>query len=232
MSSRIGKTFIFGGMALAGAVQQGIAATLAGFTFESLGSAATTAASVGPLAAEVGTGSAFGQHASAATVFSTPAGNGSIRSLSSNTWATGGNYEFRVPSTGFQDLQASFDQTRSGTGPNEFNFQYSTDGSSFTTFATYTLAGTSFSTGTAITAAGVNFAFDLSAVDSLENLSNVYFRLTSTGLNSSGGTSLATAGTSRVDNFFITATEIPEPTGMALVTVAGAAALARRRRQD
>ena len=108
-------------------------ATLAGWTFETLPSGSTTAASVGPFAAESGVGTAFGVHASATSVFSNNAGNGSIAALNANGW-TGGNsdyYEFRTSSTGFQDLQVSWDQTRSGTGPNSFDLQYSTDGSTF-----------------------------------------------------------------------------------------------------
>ena len=236
MSSRIGKTFVFGGLALAGAVQQGIAATLAGFTFETSLSAAnstgTTAAGgvFGPLTAEVGTGSAFGNHANAAAAFSSPSGNGSLHSFSSNAWASGDNYEFRLPSTGFQDIMLSFDQTRSGTGPNEFQLQYSTDGATYTNFgSTYTLAGTSWNTSAAATAAGNSFAFDLSAISALDNLADIRFRLTSNGLNSTGGT-VASGGTNRVDNFFVTGTPIPEPaTAMTLVTVAGAASLVRRR---
>lgn len=238
MSSRIGKTFVFSSMVIgAGAAmlpQDAHGATLAGWTFETLPSGSTTAASVGPFAAESGVGTAFGVHASATSVFSNNAGNGSIAALNANGW-TGGNsdyYEFRTSSTGFQDLQVSWDQTRSGTGPNSFDLQYSTDGSTFTSFATYTLAGTAFSTGTAITGTpGVNFAFDLSAVNSIENASTVYFRLRNNGTNSSGGT-VAAAGTSRVDNFFITGSVVPEPTSMALMTVAAAGLVARRRRSE
>lgn len=237
MSSRIGKSFIFGGIALAGAVQQGVAATLAGFTFETSLSAGnstgTTAAGgvFGPLAAEVGTGSAYGQHLLTTTGFSSPSGNGSLHSFSSNGWSAGDNYEFRVPTTGYQDIIVSYDQTRSGTGPNEFNFQYSTNGTTFSNFGSlYTLAGTGWNPTTAATAAGNSFLFDLSAIPDVEDAALVYFRITSNGINSSGGT-VATGGTNRIDNVFVTGTEIPEPTtGMALLTIAGASALIRRRR--
>jgi hypothetical protein len=233
MSSRIGKTFIFGGLALGVTAAQDVYAgvlTAAGFTFENLAAGTTTGMTIGPLAAEEGTGSAFGVHASAATQYSSPAGNGSLRSLNSNVWASGDYYEFRVATTNLQDVMVTFDHTRSSTGPSEFQFQYSTNGTSFTTFQTYTLAGSAFSTGTPIlNTPGVNFDFDLSAITDLNDLSTAYFRLVSTGLNSSGG-AVASGGTSRVDNFFVTGNEIPEPTSMALVSLAGAAALARRRR--
>ncbi len=241
MSSRVGKTFVFGGLAVgAGAMfvpqqQQAKGAVIAGWTFEtSLAGAAasTTAATVGPLAAETGTGSATGVHASAVSVYSNPAGNGSLHALSSDHWAGGDYYQFSVSTLGQQDIGISFDQTRSGTGPNSFSLQYSTNGGgSFNTFGTYTLAGTGFSTATAISnTAGVNFSFDLSAINGLENISTALFRVVSDGLNSSGGT-VATAGTSRIDNVVISS-NVPEPTTMALVTVAAAAALARRRRGE
>src|SRR5262245_54423391 len=61
------------------------ASLIASWTFETT-QPAGTAANIGPLAAEIGTGSATGHHASATTVYSSPAGNGSAHSFSSNMW--------------------------------------------------------------------------------------------------------------------------------------------------
>ncbi|MGH7179255.1 MAG: hypothetical protein ACREJC_17895, partial [Tepidisphaeraceae bacterium] len=218
MSSRIGKSFVFGGLALgATAMQQGqqaFGATLAGWTFESLafsgatGPSAATAATVGAIPADVGSGSAFGRHASATSVWSTPVGNGSTKSMSSNGWGTNGdNYEFQTSSTGFQDLIVGWDQMRSSTGPSAFDLAYSTDGTTFTSFASYTVACTAWSsTSVNNTTANTQFSFDLSAIASIENAANVYFRMRSNGTNSTGGT-IASAGTNRVDNVFVTASE-------------------------
>ena len=83
------------------------------------------------ITAEVGTGTASGLHAGAAT-YSSPAGNGSSHSFSGNTWAVGDFYQFAVSTVGAQNIQVSYDQTSSGTGPGQFYLAYSTDGVNFT----------------------------------------------------------------------------------------------------
>lgn len=210
-----------------GWVKNSIAATIAGWTFES-SSVAATGSNVGPLTAEVGSGSASGAHLSTSTVWSQPAGNGSLKSLSSNVWTGGDYYQFDVDATNMQNIMVDFDQTRSATGPHSFDIQYSTDGSTFTSFGTYTLAGTAWSTTSAATVPGNDFLFDFSTVTALNNDSSIFFRLKSNGTNSSGGT-IATAGTSRIDNVYITGTSIPEPATVGLMSVAAAAAMTRRR---
>jgi hypothetical protein len=215
-----------------GWVKGSIAATIAGWTFEvsAPGGAGTQVAgsSYGPVTPEIGSGSAVGVHASSSTVWSNPAGNGSNESFSSNVWAGGDYYGFEVDTTGLENIMVDFDQTRSSTGPHAFDFQYSTDGSTFTTFGSYTLAGTSWSSLSAATVPGNDFLFDLSSVSALDNDTSIFFRLVSNGTNSTGGT-LATAGTSRVDNVFITGSVIPEPASVGLVSVAAAASMLRRR---
>jgi hypothetical protein len=226
MKRKLTRELFVGGVALGASFMRAQAATIAGWTFESLTASTTPSATIGPIPAEVGAGTAFGTHASAATVYSTPAGNGSPKSLSSNQWAIGDYYEFRASTVGQTDIVVSYDQTRSGTGPNGWNFQYSTDGTTFTTFAAnYTLSGAAFSSGATISGTpGVNFQFDLSAVDALEGLPTAYFRITDS--SAAGGT----AGTARVDNVFITSGGIPEPAALGLMTAAGAALALKRRR--
>ncbi|MGC3991955.1 MAG: PEP-CTERM sorting domain-containing protein [Chthoniobacteraceae bacterium] len=137
-----------------------------------------------------------------------------------------------IDTTSYQDLLVSFDLTRSGTGPNGFTLQYSIDGSNFTNFTSLgSMPGTSWS-GASATVTSTSYSFDLSSIDTLENLSAVYFRLTSDGLNSSSA-AVATGGTARVDNFLVsgTATAAPEPSSVALATLAGAGAMMIRRRR-
>jgi hypothetical protein len=166
-------------------------------------SAGTPAADQGVLAA----GSVFsGVHASASTVWSNPAGNGSVKSVSSNNWAPGDYYQFQLSSTGYSALSVTYDQTGSNTGPAQFKLQYSTNGTTFTDFQSYTVpsnAGVAYgwSSGTGITA--TTFTFDLSSVPALNNAANVYFRVTNTGTTSVNGSTVAATGTGRIDNFSV-----------------------------
>ena len=59
-----------------------------------------TAASFGPIAANVGTGNASGTHASSATIWSSPNGNGSAQSFNSSRWTVGDYYQFTTSTLG------------------------------------------------------------------------------------------------------------------------------------
>src|SRR3954452_6518089 len=73
-----------------------VSITAAGFNFETsalpLNAVNVTAPAVGPLVAESGVGSPFGSPLASNTAYSSPAGNGSARSFSSNNWAIGDYY--------------------------------------------------------------------------------------------------------------------------------------------
>jgi len=244
---------------ISGAVDKALGAPLAQFTFEAnsgslpsgAGSATsvTTSASVvyGPLAAESGIGSAFGFHVST-TGYSTPAGNGSTHSFSSNDWTVGDYYQFNVPATSIQNLVLTFAQISSSTGPSQFQLQYSVDGTSFSSFSGYTIPFLTFS-GTATTTGGGTitttgssgfsaansnsnfvFSFDLSAVTALNGNSNAAFRLVDNGTQAlNGGGAVAAGGTDRVDDFAVSGTAVPEPASLSLISLAGVSALRRRR---
>jgi Immunoglobulin domain len=191
--------------------------TLADWTFET-----SLPATAGPFSPEVGSGSASGHHAGAAT-YSHPAGNASASSFSANTWATGDYYQFSVSTLGFQSIVVSFDQSISGTGPRDFNFQYSTDGTTFTTFGSSYIAltngatanneGTGKTTSTWGTSGTRQSAYtdtnDLTAISAINNQSTVYFRIVmADNLNGNGVTLSGTAGACRVDNFTVTGTSL------------------------
>jgi hypothetical protein len=266
MSDR--SRYVFGaalaGVALSGAagiVERANAApvTNAAFTFESSFSgvtstvtstagttAAVTAASFGPLLAESGTGSAYGVHTSAATVYSVPAGNGSQHAFSANTWGVGDYYQFSVPTTGIQGIVLNFDQTGSATGPAHYTLTASADGTNFTTVAGYTVAFsftvTSTNTAGSTTAGGFSTGtsnplysqmFDLSAMTALDNNSNAVFRLVDADTTSINGGTVATAGTDRIDNFVVSGSVsgTPEPTALSLAGIAALGMLGRRKRQ-
>ncbi len=185
---------------------------IADWTFES-----SPPATYGPFAPEIGSGSAIGKHAGAAA-YTSPAGNGSAHSFSSNTWATGDYYQFSVDTVGLSDITMTWDQTSSTTGPKDFQLQYSTNGTTFTSFASYSvLANASPNSPWSSTGAqnsAYTFTEDLSSITALDNQTNVYFRLVQSDAVAANGGSIGTSGTDRVDNVIVAgdaSTPVPLP---------------------
>jgi hypothetical protein len=180
----------------------------------------TNSTTISGIAADFGIGTASGVHASAQSDWTTPAGNGSANSLSVNTWAVGDYFQFQLSTIGFTGLGVSFDQASSSTGPRDFDFAYSTDGSVFTTFASYSvlqngLAPNASWNGTTPSTA-YSFAFDLSGISAIDEQASVYFRLINSSTTSAGGGAVASTGTDRVDNFTVYS-PVPEPSTAALL---------------
>lgn len=213
------------------------AATIAKWTFETSLPLLTDSSTIGSLAAEVGTGTASGFHASSVTDWSNPVGNNSAESFSVNTWAQNDYFQFTASTVGFDSISVSFDQFRSSTGPSAFKVAYSTNGTTFTDLSagSYTVvnavnfsdstSGTSWSS--TKTAVNTSYSFSLSAISAVNNSSNLHIRLIHTG------TGVATGGTSRVDNVEIAGTAIPEPSTFAAVLgVAALVGVAARRRRS
>lgn len=196
-------------------------ATIAQWTFET--SLPTTA---GPLAPEVGAGSAT---LSTGGTFSNPAGWATSESWSSTAWDSGDYFQFQVSSTGYADISVSWQQTGSNTGPRDFVLQYSTDGTAFTTFAGYSLTNDSWNASSAPVASVKSFS--LSDIILLNGDASIFFRLTQSGTTSISGGVVAAGGTGRVDTFTVTGTAVPEPStyGAWLGALALAAGAARRR---
>jgi hypothetical protein len=187
------------------------AITIAKWTFET--SVPTTA---GPISAEAGSGTGTAFHASAATVFSNPVGNGSAESWSANNWSVGDFFQFSIATAGYKDIMLGWDQTSSSTGPGEFKLAYQINGGGFADFYDYTVipnqSGSpglgAWSSGTAI--AGYGFSVDLSTVTGLNDAASVDFRLIMrTTADSTPPGTVATTGASRVDNFTVSGTLLP-----------------------
>ncbi len=204
--------------------------TLATWTFESIttstASGTTLSITTGTPIADAGVltaGSAVSAfHTSSSTVYSNPGGNGSTKALSSNNWAVGDYYQFKVATTGYSGIKASWDQTGSNTGPAPFKIQYSTTAggaSGYSDIMSYTLpnrlpsatGAVTWSSTTPIALDSTTFRADLSANSAVNNKSEVYFRLVCTAATAIGsGSTFGSGGTGRIDNFTVTAvTTIP-----------------------
>jgi hypothetical protein len=202
------------------------AQTIARGTYETTLPSLTDSASIGSIAAEIGSGTASGLHASATTDWSNPVGNGSAESFSANEWAIGDYYQFQTSTVGFSDIFVSWDQTRSTTGPASWDFAYSLDGSSFTiALDNYTVPSVTWSSGAPDPTLTTSFFVDLSSITALDNAPAVYFRLIAD--SAPGGAT----GTSRNDNFTVGAGPIPEPSTYALGALGLAALWFFRRRK-
>ena len=161
--------------------------------------------------ADVGNGTANGLHASAGSDWGTATGNGSSNSFSVNGWAANDYFQFSLSTVGSSNIFITFSQTGSGTGPRDFSLQYSLTGAggAFIPFASYAvLENTSGNGGvwsTTLYRPNYQFTFDLSSITGLNNNPNIAFRLVNTSAVSTNGGAVGTAGTSRVDDFYVSA---------------------------
>lgn len=221
------STALLAGLALSAAAHAEVTTK---WDFDSVTAPSANTTTFANIAASTGTGFASIVHAANST-YSTPAGNGSAKSVSSTNWKVGDYYQFSFSTVGYRDLIVTFDQTSSGTGPKDFKLSYSTDGVSFVDFASYALANVSWSAGTYRPASTVSM--DLSGKSELDNLASVFIRLTNSSTASLNGGTVASGGTSRLDNFTVNVSPVPEPgtTAMLLAGLAAVGFVARRRRQ-
>jgi len=168
---------------------------------------------------------AWGHHASASSAFSTVAGNGSSNALTANHWGFGDYFEFETSTMGFTNILVSFDQCRSDSGPTNWDFEYSVNGSLFTSALAYSVTNSPAWSASTYRPA-YTFSVVLAAITELSESENVYFRLVA---NSTPGSVL---GASRVDNFSVFGTPAPAPEPSTFVLIGAGACLllfARRR---
>ena len=203
---------------------QAATSIIAQWTFESPNTPAGATGAVYPnaIAPAIGSGNAGGVHTSPSTVWSTPAGNGSPASFSSNNWSLGNYYQFSSGTAGFTGISVAWDQTGSATGPRDFKLAYSTDGTNYTDFFTYSLPNPAVSWSSSSTSLTTKFSSDLSSVTALDNQPNVYFRLIDNSATAIRGDTVQTGGTGRVDNFTVRGNGDPAPFVASTVPANGA----------
>jgi len=137
-----------------------------------------------------------------------------------------------VSTVGLTDITLSYDQNGSSTGPANFQLEYSTDGSSFITVGSqYTLpSGVTWSSGTPNALGNTSFSYNLSSITAINNDPTVYFRIVDESTTAINGNTVGTSGTDRMDNVLI-ASEVPEPTSLALIGLGTAGLFLFRRRK-
>lgn len=163
-------------------------------------------------------------HTLAAATYTSPAGNGSQYSFSSNNWSSGDYYEARVSTSNYSNISVSWDQARSSTGPSSFELIFSTNGgASFTTVTSYTVLQSGGGGAPATWSSTVSNAIYTSsqALAGAEDASQLLIRFRSL-------VTAAATGSNRIDNVIISGDLVPAPGAVALLAVAGL--VSRRRR--
>lgn len=195
-------------------------AQIALWTFEDWEDDLEHSPTIGPITPETGSGSATGWHINS-VAWSQPAGHGSGQSLSSTNWEIGDYYQFQISTLGLVDIEVGWAMTRSDSASETWNFDYSLNGTDFTTYDSFTVGTSGWGT-TSSPAASV-YLKDLSEVVGLNDQPSVFIRLSAASVGDSS------RGAVRIDDVSMTA--IPEPGSVALFAglIAGGAIVIRRR---
>ncbi len=224
------KTSLFAAVAVASCTLSASASIVASWSMTTAIPAATTGSNYTYGAADAGDVTAgtslSAVHALTATTWSTPAGNGSQYSFSSNSWSVGDYYQVTLSTLGYGNVSLSWDQTRSSTGPSSFRVDVSTDGTNFSTIlASYSViqAGLAGSGTLAWSTANYQSAFTttLASIAGADDAASLTFRFVNLS-------TVAVGGTNRIDNIIVSGDVVPAPGAIALLGLAGLAARRRR----
>jgi len=132
--------------------------------------------------------------------------------------ANGKSMVFRFSMSGLSNLSVSYAVQRTASGFTTQQWDYSTDGTTWSSAATITGIQASFAAG----ATPANVVSSVSVASGLNNAATAYMRVTFTGATSS-------TGNNRMDNFQFNADAVPAPGALALLGVAGLVGARRRR---
>lgn len=166
-------------------------------------------------------------HALAAATYTSPSGNGSQYGFSSNNWSPGDFYEATFSTAGYTDINLSWDQTRSSTGPIAFKVFMSIDGgANFSELFAYSVlqsgGGGAPATWNTTTYNAI-YTNTLNLGVAAENQSQVIVRF-----QNAEAVASAAAGSNRIDNVMVYSGPVPAPGAVALLGLAGL--VGRRRR--
>ena len=143
---------------------------------------------------------------------------GGAASVPAGTFGANGKaMVFKFSMSGLSNLAVSYAVQRTASGFTTQQWDYSSDGTTWSSAATITGIQASFAAG----ATPANVVTSLGVASGLDNAATAYMRVTFTGATSS-------TGNNRMDNFQFNATAIPAPGAIALIGLAGL--IARRRR--
>ncbi len=244
------KSVLIASMVISFAAIQAKAQTIVQWNFETAGDtnglvlAPGAGNSPGNVAADIdvpGGSLATGKHATTSTYstpagdvdlsLSTPATSPSLHAFSANGWSVGDYWQFTTSTLGFTGVNVAWDQSGSATGPQFFSLQYSNSltGGAFVTLEGPMSIGTAASTWNTTTAGGLSTNAPGGGV--LDNSSVITFRLVDTATTAINGTTVASGGTDRVDNFTVFAV-VPEPSTVALVAAGLIGMVTVRRRRS
>lgn len=207
-------------MVIGVAAQTSRANALASWNFDSL----TTVQSVLHVSASSGSGTiTFGALSPAdGLIHQVREGNGSPQSLAFSDVDIGEFVQIHTSTLGQSDVGVQWFQNGTANGTHTWDFQYSTDGSTFFTglddyFVPFLGIWHDDQTN------GTSFSVDLSSVSALNNQSNVWFRFIAVD----DGNDL---GLNQIDDVVVLS-NVPEPTSLALLSLGGIGLLRRRDRR-
>jgi MYXO-CTERM domain-containing protein len=173
---------------------------------------------------QTGGSSLSSYHVLAAATYTSPSGNGSQYSFSSNNWSIGDYYEARVSTSNYSNISVSWDQARSSTGPASFELIFSVDGGqSWINAAAYTVLQSGGGGAPATWSSTTYNAIytNNQALAGADNASELIIRFRSLATG-------AATGSNRIDNVVISGDMVPAPGAVALLAVAGLASRRRR----
>jgi hypothetical protein len=180
--------------------------TFDNMTFSGTGQTPTISNGLADLGDQTENTTMNGFHQSASTSWTSPVGNGSLKSISANNWQVGDYFRYSVNTKYTTIIRLTFDQTSSATGPKDFKLQWSIDGINFNDISNYSVPyntnnNTNYSWTSSNYQSFSTLSFDLSSITEINDQTNVQFRMINNSTSALLGGTIQTDGTSRMDNF-------------------------------